>query len=264
MPEVKAKAALQSVSAAGKSLEEWALSAIEWQTAQDDLEAEKNELEQAMQASLRQEEERKSQQTPLEQQSPEQLLAHFKGSLLLAALRGTSLEDQLFLEPLRLPVLRLLKLEQQSIKWYSSGGTRRYFEALAQECAASTSGSEPSAAAEALPSPSKRESKRRKKDAASDGNSKDVEGSAAQGSLPAPDACNGSSSADLTPFVEILHAKAAALETGLYQMPGTSGEVPAIFLDDMPDDEVEVGDVMEDDSNSPEHAEAEEEAVVLD
>ncbi len=47
-------------------------------------------------------------------------------------------------------------------------------------------------------------------------------------------------------------------------MPGTSGEVPAIFLDDTPDDEVEVGDVMEDDSNSPEHAEAEEEAVVLD
>lgn len=65
----------------------WALSAIEWQTAQDDLEAEKNELEQAMQASLRQEEERKSQQTPLEQQSPEQLLAHFKGSLLLAAVQ---------------------------------------------------------------------------------------------------------------------------------------------------------------------------------
>ena len=50
-------------------------------------------------------------------------------------------------------------------------------------------------------------------------------------------------------------------------MPGTSGEVPAIFLDDTPDDsldEVEVGDVMEDDSKCPEHAEAEEEPVVLD
>ena len=58
--------------------------------------------------------------------------------------------------------------------------------------------------------------------------------------------------------------QAAALETGLYQMPGRSGEVPAIFLDDTPDDEVEVGDVMEDDSKCPEHAEAEEEAVVLD
>ena len=61
------------------------MAAIEWQTAQDDLEAEKDELEQAMQASLRQEEERKSQQTPLDQQSPEQLLAHFNGSMLLAS-----------------------------------------------------------------------------------------------------------------------------------------------------------------------------------
>lgn len=32
-------------------------------------------------------------------------------------LRGTSLEDQLFLEPLLLPVLRLLKLEHRSMKW---------------------------------------------------------------------------------------------------------------------------------------------------
>lgn len=66
------------------------IAAIEWQTAQDDLEAEKRDLELAMQASLREEEERKSQQTPLEQQTPEQLLQHFKGSILLAAVRCLS------------------------------------------------------------------------------------------------------------------------------------------------------------------------------
>ena len=58
--------------------------------------------------------------------------------------------------------------------------------------------------------------------------------------------------------------QAAALEVGLYQMPGTSGEVPAIFLDDAPDAEADVGEVQEHVFSEPEHCLSDEEAIVLD
>lgn len=67
------------------SLHRWALAAVEWQTAQEDLEAEKRDLEEAMQVSLREEEQRKNLEMPLARRSPEELLTHFKGSLVLAA-----------------------------------------------------------------------------------------------------------------------------------------------------------------------------------
>lgn len=58
--------------------------------------------------------------------------------------------------------------------------------------------------------------------------------------------------------------QASALEVGLYQMPGTSGEVPAIFLDDAPDAEADVGEVQEHVFSKPEHCLSDEEAIVLD
>ncbi|EIE23735.1 hypothetical protein COCSUDRAFT_63260 [Coccomyxa subellipsoidea C-169] len=262
LPEAKARAALQSVPTAGKSLEGWALAAIEWQTAQDDLEAEKRDLELAMQASLREEEERKSQQTPLEQQTPEQLLQHFKGSILLAALRASPLENQLFVAPLLLPVLRLLKLEQQSCRWYASSGTRKFFEALAKECAASAASTAP-AAAETPPSTSKRVSKRQKK---SPGASRGVaaDASAVEGSSPAPEAEGASASADAQTFAEFLNSRAAALEVGVYQMPGTSGEVPAIFISDAADAEADAEEVQEHEGIDLQRDQDAEDAIVLD
>ncbi|KAK9905522.1 hypothetical protein WJX75_001518 [Coccomyxa subellipsoidea] len=209
LPEAKARAALQRVPAAGRTLEGWVIAAIEWQTAQDDLEAEKRDLELAMQASLREEEERKSQQTPLEQQTPEQLLQHFKGSILLAALRKSPMADQLFFAPLLLPVLRLLKLEQQSCRWYASSGTRKYFEALAEECAVSEhsmhSSTEP-APTETPPSNSKRAPKRRRKSPCNKG--ADADAAAAEGASPSPEAA----ASVFQQFADFIDSKAAALE----------------------------------------------------
>lgn len=58
--------------------------------------------------------------------------------------------------------------------------------------------------------------------------------------------------------------QAAALEVGLYQMPTTSGEVPAIFLCDEVDDEVAEGDVLEPECNGQVHGLSQEDAIVLD
>jgi len=58
--------------------------------------------------------------------------------------------------------------------------------------------------------------------------------------------------------------QAAALEVGLYQMPTTSGEVPAIFLCDEVDDEVTEGDVLEPECNFQVDSLSQEDAIVLE
>jgi hypothetical protein len=55
-----------------------------------DLEAESAELHSAMQASLTEEEQRKSAEVPLEQRPPEALAEHFKASLLLPKVHMSS------------------------------------------------------------------------------------------------------------------------------------------------------------------------------
>ena len=61
----------------------WALAALEWLTVQLDLEAESAELHSAMQASLTEEQQRKSAEVPLEQRPPEALAEQFNASFLL-------------------------------------------------------------------------------------------------------------------------------------------------------------------------------------
>jgi hypothetical protein len=65
----------------------WAMEAIAVMTNYDDAAAEMHDLDQAMRASLNEAEEQKSKEKCLDEYRAEELAQHFKGSLLLSAVR---------------------------------------------------------------------------------------------------------------------------------------------------------------------------------
>ena len=61
----------------------WAISAIEWMTTQMDIRGEIEDLESAMQVSLREAEQEKQKQKPVADMTDQELLQHFRGSFLI-------------------------------------------------------------------------------------------------------------------------------------------------------------------------------------
>ena len=62
----------------------WAMTAIEWLTTQIELRDEIQDMDRAMQVSLQEAEQQKQTQRPPLEMPEEELLAHFKGSVLVA------------------------------------------------------------------------------------------------------------------------------------------------------------------------------------
>ena len=61
----------------------WAISAIEWMTTQMDIRGEIEDLESAMQVSLREAEQEMQKQKPMADMTEQELLQHFRGSFLI-------------------------------------------------------------------------------------------------------------------------------------------------------------------------------------
>ena len=61
----------------------WAISAIEWMTTQMDIRGEIEDLESAMQVSLREAEQEKQKQKPVSDMAEQELLQRFRGSFLI-------------------------------------------------------------------------------------------------------------------------------------------------------------------------------------
>eukprot|EP00803_Ostreobium_quekettii_P008733 evm.model.scf_4545.1 EVM.evm.TU.scf_4545.1 scf_4545:2303-4356(+) len=246
----RARAALEVVRGCRQAPPNWVDEALCWICDQRDLDEECQEMRQVMAQSLREQEERVKAEVAMEDKTHEELSSIFANSKVLSILRTMAQSAVLFSEPLKLPIVRFLTLEQKCTElWYPGVSTDRFFERLGQECLlyAAWPGAELAVTASPRPcSVSQCSSKKMKKKG--QGAKRARRGGVDGLELPGGQRC-GADPGERTPngrgqLIEairiFLESKEQMILEAVSRMPLMSGETPSIFK----------SEVVEEDSGS--------------
>ncbi|KAL3145678.1 hypothetical protein ABBQ32_003213 [Trebouxia sp. C0010 RCD-2024] len=114
----------------------WALEAATWLACINEVDLEQQAMGTAMEQSLVEAEAEKQKETPVYEQSEEQLKARYAHSIILQELQqqANTVLPSLWKQHQK-SLLDLLEIELKACKWYPRQGTRLYLQKLGQDCA---------------------------------------------------------------------------------------------------------------------------------
>eukprot|EP00884_Botryococcus_braunii_P011086 jgi/Botrbrau1/1997/Bobra.0052s0039.1 len=218
-----AEKALEACQARSDPME-WAEEALLWMAEQDGIQMETGQLAEAMQVSLQEAEQRKASSKPLEEYEDEELKLRFQTSSLLPKLTASIGSCPLSNPSLRTPLLQLLELERNALRWYTNGGTRIYFDRLSEQCVEKARDGSQRAGAQAA------NGRKRKGGARGGGRGRKKRGSVCRSTSPEQPVEAALQTCDfLEGLAKFFTSEATTLEHAMYQMPSQGGEVPYVF-----------------------------------